>query len=193
LCFELRIDPGICQAYLDHLLTKNVLIRKQGSGKIAPYHWDTRQFLSDSSTDRVRKHRKTKEMSEVKRYSNGDVTPSDTDSESDTDQRQSQNASAPAVETPEHGSYESDFRAGLLARGFGNPGNDPGTDVMIERTAAVCCQAGADPRLGAWMVVDLIRTQRCRGKPLEYLLGALRSQLSSPAHQNGTGLRKAEP
>lgn len=62
-----------------------------------PLAWDARQFQSDSSADRVRKHREKKrqqnqmveghvtQCNEVKRYSNVTVTPSDTETETDTD------------------------------------------------------------------------------------------------------------
>ncbi len=77
LAFALRITPA------ELVNTKEVFKQKRflgDNGKIRS--WDKRQFKSDSSTDRVRKHRK--------RLGNGDetlrnvsVTPSDTDSDSD--------------------------------------------------------------------------------------------------------------
>lgn len=56
-------------------------------------NWDSRQFDSDSSTERVSSYRKrqknntqiTNTETLQKRYSNGDVTPPDTDTDTDTD------------------------------------------------------------------------------------------------------------
>jgi hypothetical protein len=51
--------------------------------------WDERQYKTDSSSDRVRKHREKQRLSEgvtdVKRYGNVPVTPPDTDAEADAD------------------------------------------------------------------------------------------------------------
>lgn len=88
LCFALRIDPGICQAYLDHLIDQNLLTRRQGSGKIVPKNWDDRQFLSESSTDRVRKFREKLKKSKVKRDETVSVTVQDSDTDTETDQTQ---------------------------------------------------------------------------------------------------------
>lgn len=51
-------------------------------------NWDKRQYASDSSTERVRKHRQQKNETLLKRYSNGEVTPPEAEAES-RDQRQS--------------------------------------------------------------------------------------------------------
>jgi len=55
-----------------------------------PVAWDKRQYISDTSTDRVQKHRKTKEIrakreTVVKRFRNVAETPPETDTESDTE------------------------------------------------------------------------------------------------------------
>ena len=86
-------------------------------------------------------------------------------------------------------SYESRFRAALLARGFGNPDLDPGVELLITQTSQVSKQARADPRLGADRVVDLLKRQHMKGKPTTYLLGALRDELT-PRRQDRPGLRK---
>lgn len=179
IAWRLRIEPSVCNAYINHLVTLHLLdIDRYGNGdRTLPHNWNDRQFLSDDSKGRVKRYRD--------RYKAVTRTVTVTAQDSDTDQRQ--NAPNTVSESTPPGSYETEFRAGLLAKGFGNPEDDPGVDVMIERTAAVCCQAGASPQLAAWVVVDLLKTERCRGKPLEYLLGALRSQLNT----NGNDLRKA--
>lgn len=52
------------------------------------HKWDEWQFKSDSSSERVKKHREAKRNTTetgVKRYSNADVTPPDSESDTDTD------------------------------------------------------------------------------------------------------------
>ncbi len=95
IALRLHIEPEICQAYIDHLIRQNLLIRRRGSGKITPKDWDTRQFLSDSSTDRVRKFRETQKKPDMKRYSNGDVTPSDSEQTQTTEQNRTEESMRP--------------------------------------------------------------------------------------------------
>lgn len=53
------------------------------------HDWSTHQYVSDNSTDRVRKFRNKNNdganETAMKRFSNGDVTPSESDSDTDTD------------------------------------------------------------------------------------------------------------
>ncbi len=55
IAWRLRIDPAICQAYLDHLASLGIL-DKVGESYI-PHNWEDRQFVSDDSKERVRKYR----------------------------------------------------------------------------------------------------------------------------------------
>ncbi len=55
LAWRLRIDPAICQAYLDYLESIG-LMDKAGDSYI-PHNWEDRQFISDDSKERVRKYR----------------------------------------------------------------------------------------------------------------------------------------
>lgn len=50
-----------------------------------PLAWDGLQYVSDTSTERVRKHRAKSKTCKTKRSRNVSVTPPDTDTESDTD------------------------------------------------------------------------------------------------------------
>lgn len=52
-----------------------------------PIGWDKRQFVSDNSTDRVRKHRAKSKGCEVKQSCNVSVTPPDTDTDTETDKK----------------------------------------------------------------------------------------------------------
>ena len=77
IAFQLRISVEEWRQTLSHLMVKG-LVNDYGH----PLNWDKRQYHSDSSTARVRKHR---EM--TKRFSNDDVTPPDTDTDTDTDKK----------------------------------------------------------------------------------------------------------
>jgi len=86
VAFQLRITKAQWRKTKANLMAQN-LIDELGN----PTAWDKRQYVSDSSTARVSKHRaKKKEAGKeapknMKRYSNGDVTPPDTDTDTDTD------------------------------------------------------------------------------------------------------------
>ncbi len=116
IAFELRIDEKICQAYIDHLIEQKVLIRRKHTGMLTGYHWDDRQFLSDSSVDRVRKYRERQKKQEMKRYSNGEVTVQDSDSDSDSDQKK--NRSSSVISEPLDEQF-AEFRS--LFEEVGNP------------------------------------------------------------------------
>ncbi|MCH8530340.1 MAG: hypothetical protein LAT65_05770 [Saccharospirillum sp.] len=79
VAFQLRISSD------EFAQTKATLIEK---GLIdehcQPTAWDKRQFASDSSTARVRRHRKNKKQQE-EQGGNVTVTPPDTDTDTDTD------------------------------------------------------------------------------------------------------------
>ena len=57
---------------------KTKMISTDATGNITLNNWNKRQFKSDDSTERVRKHR-------AKQACNADVTPPDTDTDTDTD------------------------------------------------------------------------------------------------------------
>lgn len=78
LAFALRIEPTELQQTIDAFKAKGFL---DENGKIR--NWNKRQYKSDSSTERVRKHRLSKDETLQKRSSNGHVTPSETDTDSE--------------------------------------------------------------------------------------------------------------
>jgi len=136
---------------------------------LTPHDWDELQFESDSSTERVKKHRDRFR----KQKRNVSVTPP----EAETEQIQSRaEAERPAGPSPDL--YASEFTAEICRLGFRNPDSDPVTAYNTALIAEACEQAGATPKLGAWVAADLMKAQRFKDKPLEYLLGALRSQLA---------------
>lgn len=90
LAFALRITPA-------ELVNTRDVFKQKGflgdNGEIS--NWNKRQYKSDSSTERVRKHRAEK----TKRKGNVSVTPSDSDSDSDTESERTKNPSASATPT----------------------------------------------------------------------------------------------
>ncbi|MCR9260752.1 MAG: hypothetical protein NXH95_13580 [Pseudomonadaceae bacterium] len=66
-----------------------------------PISWDSLQFKSDSSKERVRKYRERKKKSDVKRSSNVTVTAQDTDTEEDTDTEQERETRGRAYPPPD--------------------------------------------------------------------------------------------
>ena len=80
LAFKLRVSKTEMQSRIEDLILSG-LIDIRSDKKYEPHNWKQRQWVSDDSADRVRKHRaKTR---------NGDVTvtvtPPDSDTESDTE------------------------------------------------------------------------------------------------------------
>lgn len=84
IAFALRLDIETLHETLRVFQSKGFCDEK---GQLL--NWEKRQFRSDNSTARVKKYReKTKAVpkeAELKRFSNGEVTPPDTDSDKDTD------------------------------------------------------------------------------------------------------------
>jgi hypothetical protein len=73
VAFAMRISEGRAAEMLDELLALN-LMDADDEGTLRPHNWSARQYKSDTSTERVRKHRR-----------NVSVTPPDTE---DTEQKQ---------------------------------------------------------------------------------------------------------
>ena len=78
LAFALRVSIHDMQARLDELILLGLLDIREDR-KIEPHNWDKRQWKSDDSKERVRKHR------HAKRHCNDDVTVTVTPPESYTD------------------------------------------------------------------------------------------------------------
>jgi len=88
IAWKLRIDETQWKQTKKRLLEKNLI---DESGK--PTKWNKCQYVSDSSTERVRQHRKRQQKRRngketlQKRKRNGSVTPPDTDTDTDTDKK----------------------------------------------------------------------------------------------------------
>lgn len=94
VAFQLRISNDEWKQTKERLITKN-LINEDSK----PTAWDERQYISDSSTERVARHRKKK-----KQECNVTVTPPDTDTDTDTEKntsslRSEDKAQAPKIKT----------------------------------------------------------------------------------------------
>ena len=84
LAFKLRVSNHDMQSRIEDLIIAG-LIDVRADKSLQPHNWERRQWKSDDSAERVRKHRETK------RSCNGDVTvtvtppEAETDTDSDTD------------------------------------------------------------------------------------------------------------
>lgn len=78
LSFELRVSAHEMQTRLDELILLG-LLDIRADKRLEPHNWEKRQWKSDDSKDRVRRHRSTK------RHGNDDVTVTVTPPESYTD------------------------------------------------------------------------------------------------------------
>ncbi len=80
--FAFRVTPEIAKEFVSNLIELGLLDRSK-NGSIRPHQWDSRQFKSDSSTERVKRFRK--------RFKTVSVTANE------TDQRQSRTENTPIV------------------------------------------------------------------------------------------------
>lgn len=106
LAFALRVSPTDMQSRLDDLILAG-LLDIQADGRIEPHNWKIRQWKSDDSADRVRKHRAMKRDEKQPRNvaCNGavtvTVTPPDTDTEAETEKIECVGAREGLIETEE--------------------------------------------------------------------------------------------
>lgn len=100
---ELDDEELACALRISHdelQKTKKIFIKKgfvDESWNIV--NWDKRQYVSDKSTDRVRRYRERKKDEDEtlqKRSGNGSVTPSDTDTDTDTEKKRKSTKKKPA-------------------------------------------------------------------------------------------------
>lgn len=93
IAFALRVDDEQAQAWIADLCERGLIDADR------PHNWDSRQFVSDNSTERVKRFRQ-KKAEEAKTVScNADetfhVTPPDTESDTDTETESKGGADAP--------------------------------------------------------------------------------------------------
>jgi len=89
---KIAVKMGVQLRELDEIARRLAEVGLVDQDTLQPVKWDIRQFRSDSSRERVAKHRenqRNQQDSEVKRPCNVTVTPpdTDTDTEADTEKR----------------------------------------------------------------------------------------------------------
>ena len=83
VAFALRLPEQEASEHLAALTTAGLLVHLQ-DGSIEPHNWSARQYVSDVSKERVRKHRASKKRQRNVTRNNGVTAPeAETDSESD--------------------------------------------------------------------------------------------------------------
>jgi len=98
LAFLLRISEERAGKVIRDLIDCGLL--HDAEHGYSPHNWDKRQYKSDASNDRVKRHRERSRNADC----NVTVTPSETDTESDTEQsREERAADAPPSGKPEQG------------------------------------------------------------------------------------------
>ena len=89
IAFALRLSQGEAETVLSFMISAGLV--DQSDDELAPHNWNARQFKSDVSTKRVRKHREAKAR-------NVSETPPDTETETDPEIEISPPPAAPANE-----------------------------------------------------------------------------------------------
>lgn len=86
IAFRLRLSPTDAAQQIDDLILAG-LIDIAPNGDRQPHNWQSRQFVSDSSTERVRKHRKNNKKQErnADETLHGTAPDSEADSETETE------------------------------------------------------------------------------------------------------------
>jgi hypothetical protein len=84
IAFRLRLSDHDAQQQLDELIGLG-LLDITGTNELEPHNWKGRQFISDSSVERVRKHRKQKQETACNVTCNDAVTPPDTETDTEAD------------------------------------------------------------------------------------------------------------
>jgi len=95
IAFRLRISAQDAAQYVDELILAG-LVDIDRNGARTPHNWETRQFVSDTSTERVRKHRKHKKKIEGNVSEALPETPPE-QSRAETEQKEEVVADAPPV------------------------------------------------------------------------------------------------
>ncbi len=104
IAFQLRISLDEWRATKATLVSKNLLNEDN-----SPPSWDKRQYVSDSSTARVAKHRE-KAKGDVKQECNVSVTPpeADADTESDTEKKEDKRVEVSKILKSVNGTYNGE-------------------------------------------------------------------------------------
>ena len=112
MAFRLRISTHDAQQQIDELIGLG-LVDIRADSKLEPHNWTKRQFVSDTSTDRVRKFRKSnkKHRGNVS-YALHETTPEQNRTDSDTDSETEQKRAPPKfLKERLHEEFETAFKA----------------------------------------------------------------------------------
>lgn len=113
IAFRLRVSAHDAQQQIDELIGLG-LVDIRPDKRLEPHNWMKRQFVSDTSTERVRNFRKRK----MKRFSNGDETGNETapDTEQNrTDSETDQRAPPKFLKEKLHEDFEAAFKARAMS------------------------------------------------------------------------------
>ena len=103
IAFHLRMSDHDANSQIDELIGLGLLDIATDKN-LEPHNWKARQFISDSSKDRVRKHRAKKAEASPKPECNVTVTPPDTDTDTEqiTDTESEKTRDVRADDMPSH-------------------------------------------------------------------------------------------
>ena len=126
IAFAVRASVNDAQSDVDALILAG-LIDIGADGRLTPHNWGARQFISDNSTERSRKHRENKKKRECNVAETLPATPPDQiRSDSDTDSEPDQSARARKS----------------LDENFDDLGSGRGGSVSVEAKRSVCALLG---------------------------------------------------
>lgn len=83
LAFSLRLDDDTCAEHVARL--KDAGLIDEADGELSPHNWNGRQFTSDSSAERVKKHRDKKRNADSNVTPAVTATPPETETETETE------------------------------------------------------------------------------------------------------------
>ena len=201
LALDLRLKPADVPLLIARLMAAGLLDKIEGG--YAPHNWAERQYLSDSSTPRVRKLREKRRGNVTAAVSEtaGEtlrVTPHSTESEKKESEKKDSESAPPASTQPPH--------ARALARGVLAGEQSP--ELMLRtRIAEAYAERGLLPpdtgRAAVWLargfqpelcvaVVRSVLEQRGNVKTLAYFDGAIADAMSpaQPARSKSDGTPK---
>ena len=100
IAFSLRVDESVAAARLAELSGKGLIDEIEGEQR--PHNWDNRQFKTDNSTERSRKHREAKKERAAQQECNVAATVDETPPETEHSRTEQSRAEGARAEDPQH-------------------------------------------------------------------------------------------
>lgn len=100
IAFALRVDEGVAVSRIVELSGKGLIDEIEGEQR--PHNWDNRQFKTDNSTERSRKHREAKKERSVQQERNVAATVDETPPETEQSRTEQSRAEGARAEYPKH-------------------------------------------------------------------------------------------